>query len=412
MKTTYLIVAAIVLIVVIVGSIFAYTQLSSPSASTNPSPSPSPTTTVAPTSTPVASTTSPTLTPTTVNGAGGSLVYPLMSEWITAGYPAVQPNIKVAYTPVGSGTGIADFQSQVVDFGESDAPMTAAQYSALPSGTTALTIPISASAVVPAYNLKLVNGSMCQNGLNFTGAVLADIFLGTINKWNDPAITALQSPSVAAQLPGKTIITVHRSDGSGTMFAFTDYLSQASNQWKTQVGQSTSVNWPNPGGIAIGARLNAGVAGAIASNVYSIGPLEVAYEIQNAGQISYGAVQNAAGNFVLANVTNIGLSLQAGATSLPAGDAHWSSVSIVDAIFNDTTATGAYPIATLTYALVYEQQTSQVQGAAVVDFLSWVVNNGQTFGPALGYVPLPANIVAINNATLKLVTYNGTPFIS
>jgi phosphate ABC transporter phosphate-binding protein len=386
MKTTYLIALAVVIIVIIIGSVIAYAYLANPSTPGSTS----------------------TLVATTINGAGGTLVYPLMSVWEVA-YAQAEPKIKVNYNAVGSGTGIADFQSQVVDFGESDAPMTSTQYSALPSGTTALTIPISASAVVPAYNLKLDNGSICQNGLNFTGTILANIFLGTITKWNDSQIQNL-NPTIP--LPNQPIITVHRSDGSGTMFAFTDYLSQSSTAWANGPGKGTSVKWPNPNGNAIGAPKNAGVAAAIAQNIYSIGPLEIAYELQEPGQISYGAVQNAAGNFILANVTNIAASLQAGASSLPAGNAAWTSVSIVDNIFNDTTDTSIYPIATLTYALVYQAQSSHTQGAALVNFLSWIVNNGQSYGPTLGYAPLPVNIVAIDNATIKLITYNGTPIQS
>jgi phosphate transport system substrate-binding protein len=196
------------------------------------------------------------------------------------------------------------------------------------------------------------------------------------------------------------------------MFAFTDYLSQSSSQWASQVGKGTSVQWPNPGGVAIGSKGNGGVAASIASNVYSLGPLEIAYEIQNPSQISYGAVQNAAGNYILANVNNVAAALQAGASSLPAGDASWSSVSVVDSIFSDTAHTDIYPITTLTYALVYKEQTSYTQGAALVNFLSWVINKGQSMGPSLGYASLPDNIVAIDNNTLKLITYNGSPILS
>lgn len=439
MKTTYMIAIAVVVIVIIVGSVFAYTYVSSTS---KPSPSPSPTAspTAAPTSTPTASPTStptstptptstasptptPTATPTptttplasaTINGAGGTLVYPLMTVWQGA-YGTAEPQITVNYNPVGSGTGITDFTDQTVEFGESDAPMTAAQYAALPSGSTAVTIPITASAVVPAYNILLDNGSQCQDGLNFTGTVLADIFLGTITKWNDPAITALQSPSVAAQLPDQTIITVHRSDSSGTMFAFTDFLSDSSSTWNTTVGEGTAVSWPTDNGNAIGASKNAGVAAAITENTYSIGPLEISYILENTGQtkVYYGTVQNAAGNFILANTTNIAAALQAGAsTGLPAGNAAWTTVSIVDNIYTNKTATTVYPITTMTYALVYENMkyasVSSAQAAATVNFLSWIVNDGQNLGNGLGYVPLPANIVAVDNASLKLINYGGT----
>ncbi len=439
MNSTMKIIIAVVAIIIIVAAIGAGAYLYSNNSKTSPSPTPTPTAspstsptskptgvpTTVPTSGPTATPTvtptptatatpaptpTPTISPATLNGAGGTLVAPLMSVWQPA-YQQAVPQVTVNYNPVGSGAGITQFTQQVVDFGESDAPMTATQYSSLPSGTTALTIPISASAVVPAYNLKLANGSVCQNGLNFTGQVLANIFLGSITTWNDPAIQNL-NPTIP--LPSTTITTVHRSDGSGTMFAFVDFLGKSSSTWATQVGPpSTSPSWPSaPAQIA--APKNAGVAGAISSKDGAIGPLEIAYILENTGQTSlyYGTVQNAAGTYVLANVTTIAASLQAGASAgLPTGNASWTSVSIVDNIYGNTTATNVYPIVTMTYALVYQAQTSLTQGAALVNFMSWIVNSGQNLGTGLGYVPLPANIVAVDNATLKLVTYNGTPIL-
>ena len=383
MKTTYVIALAVVIIVIVVGSVFAYAYLTRGSTK---------------------------LATATINGAGGTLVYPLMTVWQSV-YGGAEPQITVNYDPVGSGQGITDFTDQIVNFGESDAPMTAAQYAALPSGTTALTIPISASAVVPAYNLKLANGSICRNGLNFTGKVLANIFLGNITTWNDSQIQSL-NPTVP--LPDTPIITVHRSDGSGTMFAFTDFLSEASPTWNKTVGKSTSPPWPTTPNEK-GAPKNAGVAADIAEFNGAIGPLEIAYILENTGQTSlyYGTVQNAAGNFILANVTNIAAALQAGASyGLPAGNVAWTHVSMVDNIYNDAAATNIYPIVTLTYALVYEQQSSYTQGAALVNFISWIVNSGQKDGQGLGYVALPPNIVAVDNTTIKLITYNGTPIQS
>jgi phosphate transport system substrate-binding protein len=190
------------------------------------------------------------------------------------------------------------------------------------------------------------------------------------------------------------------------MFAFTDYLCDASSQWATGPGKGTAINWP----VGKGAPKNAGVAAYIAETSYSIGPLEIAYEIQNPGQINYGAVQNAVGNYILANVTNTASALQAGASSgLPAGNASWTNVSIIDNIYNDTAATDAYPITTLTYLLVYQRQTNYDKGAALVNFLSWIVNSAQTDGKGLGYVPLPSNVVAIDNTTIGMITYNGQP---
>jgi len=391
MKNTYIIIAAIVVIVIIIGGAFAYIYLSTPGKKSTS-----------------------TLASATLNGEGGTLVAPLMSVWQGA-YAAVEPQITVNYNPQGSGAGITAFQQKIVDFGESDAPMTATQYGALPSGTTALTIPISASAVVPAYNLKLANGTVCKNGLNFNGTVLANIFLGTITNWNDPQIAAL-NPTIP--LPNTPITTVHRSDGSGTMFAFTDFLYKESSSWATKVGKpSTTPSWPTTP-LELAAPKNAGVAAAIAGNNGAIGPLEIAYILENTGQSSlyYGTVQNAAGNFILANVSNIAAALQTGASMLPAGSASWTPVSIVDNIFSNTSATTVYPIATLTYALVYQNQsavpnTSYATAAAMVNFISWIVNSGQSLGTGLGYVPLPANIVAIDNTTILTITYNGTPIV-
>jgi len=332
----------------------------------------------------------------TINGAGGTLVYPLMSAW-TFAYPQVNPCVHVNYQSIGSGGGIAQITARTVDFGESDAPLTASQYAAIKNGTL-LTIPVSASAVVPAYNIPGV-----PTGLNFTGPILAKIFLGNITMWNDPAIVALNPK---ANLTGHAITVVHRSDGSGTMYAYTNYLSDASSVWKTGVGKATSVKWPT----GVGCKGNEGVAGCISNTPYSIGPLEIAYEIVNKNLISYGAVQNAAGNFILANINNTQAAISAGGTSgLPAGSAHWTNVSIIDSVFNNTQATTAYPIATFTYALPYQVQTDQAKGSALVSFLWWVVNSGQAAGASIGYVPLPSNVVTLDDTTLNSITYNGSP---
>lgn len=354
------------------------------------------TNTITSTSVSTTTATSSMVAPAAINGAGGTLVFPLMSAW-TFAYEQVSGG-QVNYASVGSGAGIAQIAAKTVDFGESDAPLTTAQYAGLPSGSTLLTVPISDSGVVPAYNLPGI-----ANGVKFTGDVLARIFLGTITQWNDPALVALNA---GVNLPAHAITVVHRSDGSGTMFAFTNYLSDANAQWKTQVGKGTSVNWP----AGLGCKGNEGVAGCISNTQYSIGPLEIAYQITNPGLISYGAVRNAAGSFVLANLTNIQLAVQAGGTAgLPAGNAQWTTVSIIDSIFNDTKDANIYPITTFTYALVYQAQSDKQTGAAVVAFLWWVVNSGQTAGGKIGYPPLPSNVVQLDDTTLKSVTYNGTP---
>jgi phosphate transport system substrate-binding protein len=331
----------------------------------------------------------------TLNIAGSTFVFPLMNSW-TFAYHQLYPGVTVNYNSIGSGGGIAQITARTVDIGATDAPLTSAQYSALPA--TVVTIPESISAVVPAYNLPGI-----KNGLKFTGDMLAKIFLGNITNWDDPAIASL-NPGI--NLPDHAITVVHRSDGSGTMYAFTNFLADSNAQWRSEVGYSITPNWPT----GIGCKGNEGVAGCIENTPYSIGPLEIAYVIENPSLISYGAVKNAAGNFILANLTNIAAAAQSGASvGLPAGNAPWTHVSIIDNIFNDTSATNAYPITTFTYLVTYQQQTSKTQGILVVSFLWWAVNSGQQAGSSLGYIPLPQNVVTLDDATIKSITYNGIP---
>jgi ABC-type phosphate transport system substrate-binding protein len=235
--------------------------------------------------------------------------------------------------------------------------------------------------------------------------------MGTITNWNDARLAAINPGTTLPNLP---IICVHRADSSGTMFAFTDFLYDTSSAWATTVGPpSTSASiWPTLSGELEGTK-NAGVATDIGENTGAIGPLEISYILENPGQtvLYYGAVENAAGNFILPTNANIGATLAAGATGLPAGSASWTGVSIIDNTYKDTTDTTIYPIVTLTYGLIYEVQSNQAQGEALVNFFSWIVNSGQSLGISEGYIPLPSNIVAIDNTALQLVTYNGTPII-
>jgi phosphate transport system substrate-binding protein len=343
----------------------------------------------------------------TVNIAGSTLVQPLMSSW-TFAYGQVEPGVQVNYASVGSGAGITDITQQTVDVGATDAPLSSAQYSALPSSAgTLVTIPESISAVVPAYNLPGI-----KNGLNFTGSVLAQIFLGTITQWNDPAIAALNP---GATLPAHAITVVHRSDGSGTMYAFTNFLTDSNAQWKSQVGYSTNPSWPT----GLGCKGNEGVAGCIENTQYSIGPLEIAYAIQNPSLINWGQVKNAAGNFITATGcssatscggSTIAAAVAAGASAgLPAGNAIWTPVSIINNIFNDTAAANAYPITTFTYLVTYQAQKNLAQGELVANFLWWAVNSAQTAGVPLGYIPLPSNVVSLDDATIKSLTAGGSP---
>jgi phosphate transport system substrate-binding protein len=338
-----------------------------------------------------------------------------MQDWINT-YSFVQPKIQVSYTAEGSGKGITHITQGLYQFGDSDAPLTSSQYAALPSGSTLLTIPISDSGIIPAYNIPGFTAH-----LNFTGNVLAEIFYGSITMWNDPRIANLQSPSVVAQLPSQAIKVYHRSDGSGTMYGFTQYLSDSNSTWAKNVGYSTgTLAWP----VGVGCPHNAGVAQCISQNQYSIGPLEIAYEIANPGQINYGAVQNHAGRFIVANLTNISEALAAGVKNgLPTTDAQWSSYSVIQQTFNDSADQYIYPISTFTYALVYQNMgasyaaSTQAQAVATLSFLSWIVNDGQgtsatSPNTTLGYPPLPSVAVTLDNQLLASITYNGTPVLS
>jgi len=353
--------------------------------------------------------------PASITGGGGTLVYPIMQDWINT-YSFVVPNVQITYNAIGSGKGIQGITAGLYNFGESDAPLSSAQYAGLPSGSNLLTIPISDSGIIPAYNIPGITAH-----LNFTGNVLAEIFYGSITTWNDPRIASLQSPSVAAQLPSHAIQVYHRSDGSGTMYGFTQYLSDSNSTWKKNVGFSTgTIAWP----VGVGCLHNAGVAACIAGNPYSLGPLEIAYEIANPGQINFGAVQNHFGNFILANLTNISQALAAGVKNgLPSTDSQWSSFSVIQQTFNDSADKYIYPVSTFTYALVYQDlsasyaSTTQAQATATLKFLSWVVTSGQATGPVaptttLGYPPLPSSAVTLDTQLLGSITYNGTPVLS
>ena len=330
-----------------------------------------------------------------------------MSAW-TFAYNQVQPNVQVNYQSVGSSAGITDITQQTVNVGATDAPLSSTQYGALPA--TVVTIPESISAVVPAYNLPGI-----KNGLNFTGNVLAEIFFGTITQWNDPRLQAL-NPGVT--LPAHAITVIHRSDGSGTMFAFTNYLSDSNATWKSQVGYSTTPPWPT----GLGCKGNEGVAGCIENTQYSLGPLEISYAIQNPSLISWGAVKNAAGNYIIATgctsgsnctASTIAAAVQAGASvGLPTGNGVWTPVSIINNIYNDTSATTAYPITTFTYLVTYQAQSNLATGELIASFLWWAVNHAQSAGVGLGYIPLPANVVTLDDTTIQSITVGGTSICS
>jgi len=324
----------------------------------------------------------------TLTGAGATFPFPLVDKWRVE-YNRRCPNVQINYQSIGSGGGIAQITVGTVDFGASDAPLNAAQRAAAPG---LVHIPETIGAVVLAYRIPNVPG-----GLNFTGPIIAELFLGNITFWDDPKLIALNPQTALTHDP---IFVVHRSDGSGTTFVFTDYLSKVSPDWANGPGKGTSVNWP----VGLGAKGNEGVAGVIQGNAYSIGYVELAYGVIQ--RLTFGTVQNAAGNFVTPSLDST-RAAAASAISLPAGNASWEGVSITD-----PPGAESYPISSLTYILIYQEQTDVVKGKVLVDFLWWAIHDGQQYSSALQYVPLPDNIVSLNEATLRSITHNGTPFLS
>src|SRR5437016_4736584 len=303
---------------------------------------------------------------TILNGAGATFPNPIYSKWFSE-YHKLHPDIQINYQPIGSGGGIRQVTEGTVDFGASDMPMTDTQLQEAKTKlkTSILNIPTVLGAVVPAYNIPGVTGE-----LKFTPAVLAGIFVGTISNWNDKAIAAA-NPGV--NFPNQDIIVVHRSDGSGTSFIWTDYLSKVSSEWKNQVGSGTAVKWPK----GLGGKGNEGVAGSIRQLSGSIGYVELIYAVQN--NIPYGSVQNAAGVFLKASLESV----TAAAASAPKMAADFR-VSITNAPGNDS-----YPISSFTWVLIPAQSKDAAKGKILADFLNWMVDDGQKMTAALTYAPLP-----------------------
>jgi len=313
---------------------------------------------------------------TTLNGAGATFPNPMYSKWFSE-YHKIHSEVQVNYQPIGSGGGIRQVTAGTVDFGASDMPMTDKQLQE--SKAKILNIPTVLGAVVPAYNIPGVGGEV-----KFTPEALAGIFFGKISKWNDKAITG-SNPGM--NFPDKDIIVVHRSDGSGTSFIWTDYLSKISPEWKAQVGSDTSVKWP----IGMGAKNNEGVAGMIRQLSGSIGYVELIYAVQN--NIPYGSVRNAAGTFIKASLDSV-TAAAASALKMPAD----FRVSITNAPGKD-----AYPISSFTWLLIPAQSKDAAKGKILSDFLSWMVTDGQKMTAALSYAPLPENVVAKVKEAIKQV---------
>jgi len=318
----------------------------------------------------------PVMGQTTLNGAGATFPYPMYSKWFSE-YNKLHPDVQINYQSIGSGGGIRQVLNGTVDFGASDGPMSDEQLGQ--SKTKILHIPTVMGAVVPAYNVPGVSGEV-----KFTPEALAGIFLGKITNWNDPALAKV-NPGV--NFPNTPIIVIYRSDGSGTTFIFTDYLSKVSKDWANTVGKGTSVKWP--GGM--GGKGNEGVAGQVRQLTGSIGYVELIYAVQN--KITYGSVRNASGNFVAASLDGV-TEAAATAKTMPAD----FRVSITNA-----PGKTAYPISSFTWLLIPTPAKDPKKGKIIADFLDWMVTDGQKMTNQLSYAPLPESVVEKVKAAIKQV---------
>jgi phosphate transport system substrate-binding protein len=313
-----------------------------------------------------------------INGAGATFPYPLYSKWF-AEYNKLHPGVEINYQSIGSGGGIRQLMAETVFFGATDGPMTDEQLKAAPGPIRHL--PTVLGAVVPIYNVPEAGTE-----LKFSGAVLADIYLGKVRKWNDTAIAKL-NPGVT--LPATEITVVHRSDGSGTTFIFVDYLSKVSAEFKTTVGVNTSVMWP----AGVGGKGNEGVSGLVSQTPGAIGYVELIYALQT--RIPFGAVLNASGEFVKASPDAVTKAASAAAADMPAD----FRVSITNA-----QGAGVYPISSFTWLLLYEAPNDAARARTMIDFMNWALTDGQKFATELGYAPLPASLVRLEMAALQKIS--------
>jgi phosphate transport system substrate-binding protein len=312
-----------------------------------------------------------------LNGAGATFPNPIYQKWFTQ-YSSSHPGVQINYQSLGSGAGIRQVTAGTVDFGASDGPMTDEQLSQCKGKI--LHIPTVLGAVVPAYNIAGV-----KQELKFTPELLAGIFLGKINKWSDPAIAKI-NPGV--KFPNQDITVVHRSDGSGTTYVFTDYLAKVSPDWNSSVGKGTSVKWP----VGLGGKGNEGVAGTITQIEGSIGYIELIYAVQN--NISYGVVRNKGGNFVKASLDSITAAAAAAAAKMP--DDYRVSIT-------DPDGKNAYPIASFTWLLIPQQSKDASKGKVLHDFLVWMLKDGERETTVLTYAPLPKEVVKKVQATIGTI---------
>jgi len=302
-----------------------------------------------------------------LNAAGATFPYPMYSKWFDV-YHQAHPSVQINYQSIGSGGGIRQLIDKTVDFGASDGPMNDDQLKQ--ASVPILHFPTVLGADVPSYNLAGVSAE-----LNFTPDAIAGIFLGKITKWNDPAIT---SANPGVKLPSDDIVVVHRSDGSGTTYIWTDYLSKISPEWQQKVGKATSVNWP----VGLGGKGNEGVAGLIQQTPDSIGYIELIYAIQN--KIAYGRVKNSSGAFVKADLASVSAAAAAASKYMPDD----FRVSITN-----PEGKAAYPIASFTWLLIPSKFNDSAKRDAVKDFLKWMMTDGQQYCEGLAYAKLPKEVV-------------------
>ena len=318
-------------------------------------------------------------------GAGSSFDNPLFSKMFSE-YNKMN-GLKINYQSVGSGAGISQLTSKTVDFGASDAPMNPKQDSAV--SAPVLHIPVTAGAVAISYNLADV-----KDTLMLTPAILADMFLGKITKWNDPKIAAVNK---GVKLPNVAVVIVHRSDGSGTTNIFTTYLSKVNEEWSSKVGKGSSVNWP----VGLGGKGTEGVAGMVKQTPGAIGYIELAYAIQN--NMAYAKVQNKAGNFITPTIASV---TAAANISIPPD----SKVSLTN-----TEAADGYPISGFSWVLLYQEQKynsrSADRASKLLKLISWMIHDGQQYSGPLTYAPLSPAAVAVGDAILKSATYDGKPIL-
>ena len=312
-----------------------------------------------------------------INAAGATFPYPIYSKWFDE-YHKLHPNVQINYQSIGSGGGIRQLLDKTVDFGASDGPMTDEQLQQ--AGFKILHFPTVLGAAVPSYNIPGVTGE-----LKFTPEALAGIFLGKVTKWNDPAIAG---PNPGVKLPADDIVVIHRSDGSGTTYIWTDYLAKVSSDWQSKVGKNTSVNWP----VGLGGKGNEGVAGLLKQTPDSIGYVELIYAIQNS--LPYGTVKNSSGEFIKASLAGVSAAAAGAAKSMPDD----FRVSITNPPGKD-----AYPISSFTWLLIPAQIQDPAKKAAIKDFLTWMLTSGQQFCEPLAYAKLPKEVVAKEQKAVALI---------